>query len=476
MANSRARIEKGPTMHLLAHLIARIAAIVLLCLLCTAGWVMFDAHRTIVAETTASAERVRDHLAGVFWNRLLWRDGMRKESVLPPPEWRTLETLNAVAPGICITFAIPGDDPYQLCSKVDMVATPAPSWFRALHDLAWDPYPQVRRVLSRKDANPVALYAGVDSDAAVRLAWQRVAIVVGVSAVMAAAIALLVSLAIGHALLPARAIVAGLRRLQEGDQAWRLPRFRTIEFDCIAGAVNDLARQLARTTADRIALTNRLFQVQEDERRAIARDLHDEFGQCLTATSAIATLIETNAASERPDIAADARTIVRTQSRMMTALRGTLTRLRTQNIEEIGLEASLRELIAERNAQSASPARFKFEATGGLAGLPPHIAIGVYRFAQECLTNAARHGTPNVVNLSVARTTGSRDVIAVSVEDDGGGNVRDIEKNSGLGLLGMRERVDALGGTIAFCNVRNGVRVAAAIPILTCRNLAEMAA
>lgn len=212
------------------------------------------------------------------------------------------------------------------------------------------------------------------------------------------------------------------------------------------------------------------------ERRAIARDLHDEFGQCLTATSAIATLIEANAASERPDIAADARTIVRTQSRMMTALRGTLTRLRTQNIEEIGLEASLRELIAERNAQSASRARFKLEATGGLAGLPPHIAIGVYRFAQECLTNAARHGTPNVVNLSVARTTGARDVIAVSVEDDGGGNVRDIEKNSGLGLLGMRERVDALGGTIAFCNVRNGVRVAAAIPILNCRNLAEMAA
>lgn len=452
-------------MSLLAHLIARIVAIVVLCLAVVAGWVMIDAHRSVVAETRASAERVGQHLEAVYWNRLLWRDGMRKESILPIEEWTSLATLNLVAPGLCVTFAAPGDDARRLCAKVDMIGSASPQWFEVLNQSLFGTYQPLRRGLGRRDAASSVLYVSVDRHAAARLAWNQVSIVISVASLLAIAVAGLASLTIGHALMPARTIIDGLRRLQGGEHGWRLPAFRTAEFNHIARAVNALARQLGHTTAQRAALTARLFRVQEEERRAIARDLHDEFGQCLTATSALAALIEGKAAARHPDIADDARAISRAQQRMMVALRGTLARLRTQDIEEIGLEASLRQLVAECNSQSATPGVIKLNVTGRLTDIPKQIAIGIYRTAQECLTNALRHGVPSEVSLNVERSAQPDDRVAVTVEDDGGGDIQQLRSRTGHGLLGMRERITALGGEVAFSRARNGVRVAASVPL-----------
>ena len=110
---------------------------------------------------------------------------------------------------------------------------------------------------------------------------------------------MLATLIIGHALIPARTIIDGLRKLRLGDLSWRLPRFRAAEFNLIARAFNELSENLARTNAARAELTTRLFHVQEEERRALARDLHDEFGQCLSATAALAASIEAGAPPDR---------------------------------------------------------------------------------------------------------------------------------------------------------------------------------
>src|SRR5690606_29232277 len=167
-------------------------------------------------------------------------------------------------------------------------------------------------------------------------------------------------------------------------------KFRSTEFNHIANAVNRLAATLRQANSERLALTNRLFQVQEEERRALARDLHDEFGQALAATSALATLIETGAPSDRPDIAKDARAITRAQKQMMEALRSTLVRLRSQSIEEVGLEASLRQLVNDFNAQSKAGTIFKLQMSGRIADLHKRVAVDLYRIVQECLTNASK--------------------------------------------------------------------------------------
>ena len=457
-------------MHLLLHLVGRLIAVVLLCLAGAVGWVMIDAHRSIEAEVVATADRFGERLEGLYWQKLLWRGGMSKDTLLPMPDWETLATLNVVSPGVCATFAPPTDEPRRICSQVEALGAPAPLWFGEAYNFLFAPQTPVKRFLSLRDRDAGFVLAAAEPDAVLRLAWHQVSIVVGVAMAMAAAISVLATLMIGHALIPARTIIDGLRKLEQGDLSWRLPKFRAAEFNFIAGAVNDLSEELARTSAARAALTTRLFQVQEEERRALARDLHDEFGQCLTATAALAASIEAGAAPDREDLAEDARAIAQVQRRMMENLRSALVRLRSQDIDEIGLEASLRQLVSDHNTKSVSHAVFRLNVIGKLTALPKRVAVDIYRIAQECLTNAARHGSPSEVRLSVERLAVERGTITLTVEDDGGGDATRINRDEGHGILGIRERIAALGGSLSIGNAESGVRVAAIIPVMAPAN------
>jgi two-component system sensor histidine kinase UhpB len=450
---------------LLIHLILRLVAVVLLCLACTTAWVLFDAHRTIEADTTNSADRVSGQLHNLYWRELLWRDGVYRDALLPVPDWESIATLKAIAPGICIRFRLARLEPREMCSQTEGIGSPAPAWFVSGYNLLFGPHSTVTRPLTVRQRDAGTIEARADPAAAVRQAWRQVAVMVTVAAVMALGIALMAALMIGHALMPARIIVQGLRRLEQGDHETRLPPFGTAEFSHIARAVNDLASRLAHTTTERLALTKRLFQVQEDERRALARDLHDEFGQCLTATAALAASIETGAAPDRPDLIDDARAIARVTRQMMTTLRGALARLRSQDIDELGLQASLVQLVARWNAGTA-PTAFHLDVVGDLASVPADAAINVYRIAQECLTNAARHGKPRHVHLRVAHVADAADAVALSVEDDGGGDASRISSGGGHGILGIRERITALGGSLSIVGAARGVRVAAIIPLI----------
>jgi signal transduction histidine kinase len=452
-------------MQLIVRLITRLVGIVLLCLSLTIGWVMVDADRTIRAETAASAERVAHELENLFWREILWRGSMRRDNILPIPNWESLSTLKLVSPGVCITFAPGAEAPRVMCSQMDGVGAPAPRWFESAFDFLFGPPAPIERPLTVRQPQTGAVVARADQAAAVRQAWREISIVAGVAVSMALGVCLLAALAIFHALTPTQTIVDGLRRLENGNYRHRIKAFTAGEFGLIARAVNDLAGRLAQTTAERVALTKRLFEVQEEERRALARDLHDEFGQCLTATMAFAAAIEAGAA-DRPDLAADARSIADTTKRMTSALRETLSRLRSQDLEELGLEASLVRLVAGWNAQTAPHAVVHLDLMGDLAGVPPSVSTSLFRIAQECLTNAMRHGKPHEVFLRVERLDSNDGVVALMVEDDGDGDPTRIDVSAGHGLLGMRERVSAFGGSLSIGRAARGVCVAARIPLV----------
>jgi len=452
-------------MNLFVNLMVRLVGVVVICLGCVVGWVVVDTHRALETETAATADRVVQILENLYWRQLLWSSGLLTDQLLPIPEWQTLGTMKVVSPGLCVTFRAGTESPRVLCSQLDAIESPAPHWFKQVYEAVYSSYPVVHRSLTPRIKDAGAIIVNADPGAAVCQVWRQVYIVVSVAAMLAWGIGILAALVIGYSLMPARTIIGGLRRLERGEYRYRLPGFRTVEFNHIARAVNDLTGRLAETTAQRLELTNRLFQVQEEERRALARDLHDEFGQCLTGVTALAAAIEAGA-EERPDLAQDARSIATITKRMSTTLRGALARLRSQEVDELGLEASLAQLVAGWNVKASPQSVFHLDVVGDLADLPMSITLSIYRIAQECLTNAVRHGKPRDVRLLVERHCLGQGAVSVSVEDDGGGSPAQLNTNTGFGVLGIRERVAALGGSLSIGQAGKGIRVSALIPLM----------
>jgi len=188
------------------------------------------------------------------------------------------------------------------------------------------------------------------------------------------------------------------------------------------------------------------------------------------------TTIEFGAAADRPDLAGDARLIARLVKRMMATVRETLARLRSQDVDELGLEASLAQLVGGWNAQTAPRAVFHLAVGGDLAAVPGQTALSIYRIAQECLTNAARHGRPSDIYLRVERTTAADgDAVTLRVEDNGGGDPSKINSASGHGILGIRERIAALGGSLSIGRAAKGISVAAIIPLISTRSASSIA-
>jgi len=141
-------------------------------------------------------------------------------------------------------------------------------------------------------------------------------------------------------------------------------------------------------------------------------------------------------------------------------------RLRSQDVEEIGLEASLQQLVRDHNMRAAPGAVFRLNVIGKLAALPKQVAIDVYRIAQECLTNAVRHGSPTEVELSVECANAGDGMIALTVEDDGGGDAACVNPHHGHGILGIQERVAARGGSLSIAKAARGLRLSAVIPLM----------
>jgi len=270
-------------MRLVLQLVARLLVVVVLCLGAATVWATIDAYRSVDRATAASADRVSQALQALYWHELLLRSSRTREQLLPVPEWRTIETMKLISPGICIRFEPATAFEKPLCGQDKGLGQVPPVWFAKAVQMILGDHEPVARPISARATTAGTVSAIPDPDAAIRLAWQHILDNIGVVLLMAAAIALLASLAIAHTLAPAQSIVAALKRMAHGQYRTTLPRFRSMELAMIGRAVGDLGDRLAQAMEERAALTRRLIEIRDDERRTLARELHDEFGQNLTA-------------------------------------------------------------------------------------------------------------------------------------------------------------------------------------------------
>ncbi len=212
-------------------------------------------------------------------------------------------------------------------------------------------------------------------------------------------------------------------------------------------------------------LTQGLFNVQEDERRYLARELHDELGQWLTAIHAEAQAID-SMNSKEAGIAASARAISTCASKMHIVIRGMLRQLRPALLDELGLEESLRELVNQWKQHHPGVAS-ELVLQGNLSKLGENVNITLYRIVQEALSNISRYAEADQVYVNLCLEPGSAsdgNIVSLCVKDNGKGfDVEHTQK--GLGSLGMRERVIAAGGEFSLCSTPGlGVSIHARLP------------
>lgn len=436
---------------LLPQLVVRVLAAGMLTLLIAAGWVVWD--------TATAARRDAETTASLVSNVIAARpsfEGLAFGGVAPMPvfrDWQKFPAWSLIAPGICVELG-PRDDPIQRRCGPYLAAPTPPGWFVWLAQrLGLVPGPIVVPVPTRH-ASDSYVTAIADPGVIVTRAWARILDLMSVAVGMAIGGAILTGLFVVRLLAPFRTVLHGIERLQRGDFAARLPPQRVAEFGRLSAAVNDTAATLKEAQAMRAELTRRLFTVQESERRALSRELHDEFGQYLTASRAMAAAI----AQSGETTARDGARIAEISGQMMDILRAELSRLRPPDLDDLGLRQALERLVADW--RSRVPAvRFALALTGAVDGVPDELALSLYRIAQECVTNAIRHGAPTSVRLAIAVA----DDIVLTVVDDGSPR-RDGPIGDGHGLLGIRERVDALGGSFSLAAVDGGMCATARLP------------
>jgi signal transduction histidine kinase len=190
-------------------------------------------------------------------------------------------------------------------------------------------------------------------------------------------------------------------------------------------------------------LSRRLVSAQEDERRRLARELHDEVGQMLTALRMEVGRLERLRSADGATFAASAADCKRIVERVMESVRGLSMGLRPSMLDDLGLGAALDWQARDFSRRYELPVFL--EVQGDVDGLPEPHRTCVYRVFQEALTNCAKHAQARRIEVSV-RAAGGR--LRLCVTDDGvGWDPR--PGASGMGLVGIEERVREIQGTVA---------------------------
>jgi signal transduction histidine kinase len=304
------------------------------------------------------------------------------------------------------------------------------------------------------DISMASVEAPLAADLREHIAWWAVTILTTI---------LIVNVALSRFVIRRLTAVAqALARFGRGQLDLRLPLGSPDEIGQVAATFNEmgqrlqseeaenraLSQDLRREAAQRHELLKRLITSQEEERRRVARDLHDDFGQDLGGLALNLEAVE-RLWAEQPEQARQQLRQVRAYIADMTnRAYDMILALRPSALDDLGLVPALR-AHAER-ALRGSSIRFKLESDGFTCRLPPEIETALFRTLQEALSNVVRHARANHVLVSLAARDG---VFEGEIVDDGQGfDVRAVQANGhgprGLGLLGMQERMAQWHGVI----------------------------
>jgi two-component system sensor histidine kinase UhpB len=306
--------------------------------------------------------------------------------------------------------------------------------------------------------------------------WDSIVKVSAVGTALAIATLLLMSLLIAHLLKPIRTVGDALLLLDSGTYDVAVPETGPPEIADICGKLNRLASTLKGTISENQRLAKRIICIQDEERKDLARELHDELGPYLFAIRAGASTIksELERGGGKPKLLHTCDTLLERIETMQHMNRRVLHKLRPIGLDAFGLEANLVSLVAmwrenhpdtaiALNVSDATPER---DETSNLT---------IYRIVQEGLTNAFRHADATAIEIVVEASDPGHDMpgtprrgsarasVHVTVTDNGRGLAEEVTPS--YGITGMTERVWATGGEMRIFNrASGGVTLEAWVP------------
>jgi two-component system, NarL family, sensor histidine kinase UhpB len=276
-------------------------------------------------------------------------------------------------------------------------------------------------------------------------AWHESRAFFATLAIMTTLIFLAVNLVFNRAIKAISHIVAALKVIEQGNYQQKLSGFSTLEYDNIAKAINHMTDVMDATSKENKALTLHTLQIQEEERQHLAKELHDELGQSLTAIKVMAMTTK----NDKVNISQIADTIISVSDHLIAVVRSMMRSLHPLILTELGLKASLEDLL-NNWSQRHPELSITLDCPEHIDKLEQKMTIQVFRIVQECVTNIIRHAkaTEATINLKIV----SEKMLRLEVMDNGQGCAL-MEAKKGFGLLGMRERVKSLGGEL---NIQTG--------------------
>ncbi len=323
--------------------------------------------------------------------------------------------------------------------KGESTTVRAPAWF------IWWVSPPAGKLTQQLGTRRLSIEA--DPGDEISEAWEETRFFFLCLLALATGSGLVIHLLLGRAFRPLPEILEALEGVKQGKYDVRLRIQDPPELRCLAEAFNHMAAALEKTWAENRRLTRRLLAIQENERRVLARELHDEIGQSLSALKALSRV---NGDERMADIC----------DRALVALQDLLQSLHPVALEDLGLTAALDILVEDFN--HSHPQLVLHWQCDPLPVLPTEATIHLYRIVQESLHNITRHAYAREVCLSLKLHDQK---LLLVVSDDGRGFDSDWVRR-GLGLMGMAERAAEMGGALKLDTAPDrGCRIHVQVPL-----------
>ncbi len=425
----------------------------------------------VLAQLDAMRRAVHEEIfaSNIVASQLLGHVAQSYATAESPSLLRYLQSLGRVRANDIELLAADGRDLYRSPPSTYKVGRNAPHWFATL--LLPD---SLTRTFALADDRRLIVTA--DASRSILDAWDDIARLLTVGVALLLMFNGLVFWLVNRALAPLPVIAAGLARLRHGELTFRLPTLPGEESRAIGEAFNDMAlaleekvhverqaREAQARLEERSEFALLIEQRLEEERRMIARELHDEFAQSVTAIRSLANSIaaQTEPSSHASSVGEAAQLISSEAARLYDAMHSLIPRLTPLSLDTLGLGATLQTFV--NDWQQRHPA-LKLSLRQDLSmSLGPTVALTIYRVVQEALINALRHGKPAHVEVTVE----CDDKLArVRVADDGVGLPMDWSRPGRFGLRGLQDRVANLHGRLQVSNRdTSGVEVIAEIPL-----------